>query len=116
VPAAGGDRLWELDDSTVRCRGPSRWCGASDAIAQLEITLDDGELAIEPLPGAVIELGSGEELQYEIVVERLADVRLRDQVSLEIVGISGDDFGIELADTTAATVRDVELEGLDAPR
>jgi len=88
--------------------------GPPNAVAQLDVAVDDGELTIEPLPEAVIELGTAEELQDEIVVERLADIRLRDQVSLELVGISGADIGIELADSTAATASDVDVEELDA--
>jgi plastocyanin len=105
-----------IGQATVAIGSPSELTvsGPPNAIARLDVRVDDGELAIEPLPEAVIELGSGEELQYKIVVERLADIRLRDQVSLELVGISGADFGIDLADTTAATVSDVELEELDA--
>jgi plastocyanin len=101
--------------ATVAIGSPSelRVSGPPNVVAQLDVTVDDGELAIEPGPQAAIELGSGEELLYEIVVERLADIRLRDQVSLELVGISGDDMGIELRDTTAATVGDVALEELD---
>jgi plastocyanin len=88
--------------------------GPPHAIAQLDVTVDDGELAIEPRPDAAIELGSGEELRYEIVVERLTDIRLRDQVSVDLVGISGVELGIELANTTAATASDVDVEELDA--
>jgi plastocyanin len=102
--------------ATVASGSPSELIisGPADAIAQLDVTIDDGELAIEPLPEAVIELGSGEELHYEIVVERLADIRLRDQISAELVGISSAELRMELADTTAASVSDVDLEELDA--
>ena len=91
----GRDRLAGRVDIEGTARMRSRnWMSRSTTASRL----------IGPLPEAVIELGSGEELQYEIVVERSADIRLRDQVSLELVGISGADIGIELADSTSATV------------
>ena len=40
---------------------------------------------------------------YEITVERLVDIRLRDDVSLEIDGVGGAELGVELADTTTAS-------------
>jgi plastocyanin len=88
--------------------------GPPEAGDQVAVTVDDGELLIAPEPEAGIELEGGEELLYQITVERLADIRLRDDVSLEIDGISGDDLDIELADNTTASVSNVELEELDA--
>jgi len=88
--------------------------GPPEAVDQIAVTVDDGELLIEAEPEAGIELESGEELLYQITVERLADIRLRDDVSLETDGIGGDDLDIELADNTTASVSNVELEELDA--
>jgi plastocyanin len=86
--------------------------GPIDAVEQLVVDVQDGELTIEPGPETTIELAAGEELVYEIVVESLTDIRVRDSVSLQIDGIRGADLGVELADTATASVLDVDLEEL----
>ena len=78
--------------------------GQPDTVEQLAVEVEDGELVIEPEPETGIELAEGEELVYEITVERLLDIRLRDAVSLEIDGIGGAELGVELADTTTASL------------
>ena len=88
--------------------------GQPDAVEQLAVEVEDGELVIEPEPESGIELADGEELVYEITVERLLDIRLRDDVSLEIDGIGGAELGVELADTTTASLLNVDLEELQA--
>jgi plastocyanin len=90
--------------------------GPPDAVEQLAVDVDveEGELVIEPEPEAGIVLTAGEELVYAITLERLVDIRLRDAVTLEIDGIGGAELGIELADTTSASVLNVEVEELQA--
>ena len=52
--------------------------GPPDAVEQLAVDVEDGELVIEPERESGIELADGEELVYEITVKRLLDIRLRD--------------------------------------
>jgi Putative auto-transporter adhesin, head GIN domain len=87
--------------------------GQLDAVEQLVVDVEDGELVIEPEPETGIELADGEELVYEITVERLLDIRLRDDVRLEIDGTGGA-LGVELSDTTTASLLNVDLEELQA--
>ena len=88
--------------------------GEPDTVEQLAVEVEDGELAIEPESETGIELAEGEELVYEITVERLIDLRLRDAVSLEIDGSGGAELGVELADTTTASLLNVDLAALQA--
>ena len=88
--------------------------GPPDAVEQLAVDVEDGELVIEPEPESGIVLADGEELVYAITVERLLDIRLRDGVSVEIDGIGGAELGIELADTATASLLNVDVEELQA--
>ncbi len=88
--------------------------GPPDAVEQLAVDVEDSELVIEPEPDASITLSGGEELVFEITVERLLDVRLRGGVSLQIDGIGGAELGVELADTTTATLLNVDVETFQA--
>jgi Putative auto-transporter adhesin, head GIN domain len=88
--------------------------GPPDAVEQLAVDVEDGELVIEPEPETSIELVDGEELVYAITVERLLDIRLRDVVRLEIDGIGGAELAVELAGTTTASLLNVDLEELRA--
>ena len=88
--------------------------GPPDAVEQLAVDVEDGELVIEPEPESTIVLADGEELVYAITVEHLLDIRLRDGVSLQIDGIGGAEVGIELADTATASVLNVDVEELQA--
>jgi plastocyanin len=86
--------------------------GPPDAVEQLVVDVEDGELVIEPGPETSIELVDGEELVYAITVERLLDIRLRDVVSLQTDGIGGAELGVELADTATASLLNVDLQKL----
>ena len=88
--------------------------GPPDAVEQLAVDVDEGELVIEPEADSGIVLADGEELVYAITVERLLEVRLRDGVSVEIDGIGGAELGVELADTTTASLLNVDVEELQA--
>ena len=88
--------------------------GPPDAVEQLAVDVDEGELVIEPEADSGIVLADGEELVYAITVERLLEVRLRDGVSVEIDGIGGSELGVELADTTTASLLNVDVEELQA--
>jgi plastocyanin len=102
--------------ATVTIGSPAQLviAGQPDAVEQLAVDVEDGELAIEPRSEAGIVLGEGEELVYEITVERLLDIRGRDGVSLQIDGIAGTELGVELADTATASLRNVDVGELDA--
>jgi plastocyanin len=87
--------------------------GPADVVDQLAVTVDDGELLIEPVAEAGVDLG-GEELRYTITVEHLSGVRLGAGVSLELEGLAGDELDIELRDDSTASLAGLELEDLDA--
>jgi plastocyanin len=88
--------------------------GPAAAVDQLDVTVDDGELEVEPATDATIELAPGETLEFHVTVEELADIEVSGAVTAQVVGVVGDELGVDVRDSAAATITDVDLEEFDA--
>ena len=88
--------------------------GPAAAVDQLVVTVADGELVVEPADDSTIELAPGEMLEFHVTVEELADIEVSGAVTAQVVGVVGDELGVDVRDSASATIGGVDVEELDA--
>ena len=88
--------------------------GPGEAVDQLDVTIDDDELVVEPAADATIELAPGERLEFHVTVETLAEIALGGAVTAQLDGVADDELGVDVRDSASATISGVDLQSVDA--
>ena len=87
--------------------------GPDSAMDALNIVVTNDELEIEPAQDDPASPTANDELRFDIIVERIEDIRLRGSVQLEGAGIETQEMDVELEGSSTATLTELSLDELD---